>query len=201
MTSEELNKALYDKMEAELKRYGEWLVSQPPDEILRGAYEYGVRQDIVLYLQDNDLDDEQARVLLDMDSPLYNTFNRFEKQDTGHMHFIRMSLELLANEQIHLKREQMREMRAAPVYRYPADYARENEELEVYRASKKANIACRDKIEAILARRFRGAGLDNPAATVKEAVDQFGFERVLFVLANTVRWHDTDGRYSADNRQ
>lgn len=201
MTNEELNKALLEKLNSEKQRYVEWLLSQPLEEILEGAYQYYIMNDVTLYLEDKQLDDEQAQALLDMDSPLYNAFERFEDIPTGHMDQIKVSIELLANEQIHKKKEQMREMLATPVYPYPADYAKENGELEVYRASKKANIVCRDTIDAILARRFRGAGLDNPAATVKEAADQFGFERVLFVLANTVRWHDTDGRYSADNRQ
>lgn len=38
-------------------------------------------------------------------------------------------------------------MNTIPVYKYPAVYARENDELEQYRASHKANIACRDAID------------------------------------------------------
>lgn len=201
MTNEELNKALLEKLNDEKQRYVEWLLSQPLNEILDGAYQYYIMNDVILFLEDHNLDDEQAQALLDMDSPLYNAFERFEDIPTGHMDHIKVSIELLANQQIHQKREQMRELRETPVYRYPADYARENGELEAYRASKKANITCRETIDNMLTERFRGAGLDNPAAAVKEVVDQFGFERVLFVLANTVRWHDMDGRFSADNRQ
>lgn len=38
MTNEELNTALYEKMFAEQQRYREWLLSQPPDEILNHCY-------------------------------------------------------------------------------------------------------------------------------------------------------------------
>ena len=38
MTNEELNTALYEKMFAEQQRYREWLLSQPPDEIVQGAF-------------------------------------------------------------------------------------------------------------------------------------------------------------------
>ena len=201
MTNEELNKALLEKLNREKERYVEWLLSQPLDEILNGAYQYYIMNDVILYLEDHNLDDEQAQALLDMESPLYNAFERFEDIPTGHMDHIKVSIELLANQQIHQKREQMRELRETPLYHYPSDYARENGELEAYRASKKANIACREAIDGVLTERFRGAGLDNPAAAVKEMADQFGFERVLFVLANTVRWHSSDRRFSADNRQ
>ena len=38
-------------------------------------------------------------------------------------------------------------MKDIPVYRFPAAYARENNELELYRASSKANTACKEAIE------------------------------------------------------
>ncbi len=40
MTNEELNTALYKKVFAEQEKYREWLLSQPPDEILNHCYEY-----------------------------------------------------------------------------------------------------------------------------------------------------------------
>ena len=46
MTPEELNTAIYHKMEAEQDSYRDWLLTLPPDEILPHAYEYAVRQDI-----------------------------------------------------------------------------------------------------------------------------------------------------------
>ena len=38
-------------------------------------------------------------------------------------------------------------MKDIPVYRFPAEHARENGELELYRASNKANAACKEAIE------------------------------------------------------
>ena len=52
MTTEEMNKALYDKMEKELRDYTEWLKSLPTEEALNHTYEYTVRQDI-LYKEAN----------------------------------------------------------------------------------------------------------------------------------------------------
>ena len=43
MTPEELNTAIYHKMEAEQDSYRDWLLTLPPDEILQHAYEYAVR--------------------------------------------------------------------------------------------------------------------------------------------------------------
>lgn len=49
MTPEELNTAIYHKMEAEQDSYRDWLLTLPPDEILQHAYEYAVRQDIPVH--------------------------------------------------------------------------------------------------------------------------------------------------------
>ena len=61
MTNEELNTALYKKVFAEQEKYREWLLSQPPDEILNHCYEYTVREDIVLALEEYDLSDKQCK--------------------------------------------------------------------------------------------------------------------------------------------
>ena len=48
MTNEELNTRLYEKMFAEQEQFRDWLLSQPPAEILNHAYEYTMREDIVM---------------------------------------------------------------------------------------------------------------------------------------------------------
>ena len=61
MTNEELNTALYKKVFAEQEQYREWLLSQPPNELLNHCYEYTVREDIVLALEEYDLCDKQCK--------------------------------------------------------------------------------------------------------------------------------------------
>ena len=85
MTNEELNTALYKKVFAEQEKYREWLLSQPPDEILNHCYEYTVREDIVLALEEYDLSDKQCKALLKSPSPLADVFKDFEKRETDHM--------------------------------------------------------------------------------------------------------------------
>lgn len=55
MTPEEINTAIYHKMEAEQDSYRDWLLTLPPDEILQHAYEYAVRQDILFAMEDLEL--------------------------------------------------------------------------------------------------------------------------------------------------
>ena len=50
-TSEtDYNALLYDKMKAEQDKYRDWLLNQPPEEILNHTYEYTMREDIVCLL-------------------------------------------------------------------------------------------------------------------------------------------------------
>src|SRR5699024_11783346 len=70
MNANDLNAALYEKMAAEQDQYRDWLKSQPPEEILHHAYEYSVREDIVMAMEELELTDAQAQALLDSSSPL-----------------------------------------------------------------------------------------------------------------------------------
>lgn len=89
-------------------------------------------------------------------------------------------------------------MNTIPVYRYPVVYARENNELEQYRASHKANVACKDAIETAIRDNYRDNCLGSD--TAKQVIAEFGFDRTLYVLANTVREKDWDGRIDRKNK-
>ena len=90
-------------------------------------------------------------------------------------------------------------MKNIPVYRFPGAYARENGELELYRASNKANAACKEAIEKAISEHYYDSVLHKEA--VEQVAEQFGHERILYVLAITIRQKDWDGRFSADNKQ
>ena len=85
MTNEELNTRLYEKMFAEQEQFRDWLLSQPAAEILNHAYEYTVREDILMSLEYHDLEESQARALLKSGKPLKQIFERWENQETSYM--------------------------------------------------------------------------------------------------------------------
>lgn len=89
-------------------------------------------------------------------------------------------------------------MKNLPVYKHPAAYAREHDELAVYRASNQANTACKEAIETAIRDHYRDNRLD--AAAVDQVVQQFGYDRAFHILAITVCQADWDRRYSPDNR-
>lgn len=90
-------------------------------------------------------------------------------------------------------------MDKTPLYKYPAAYAREHGELEAYRASHKANVACRNAIEIAIREHYRDNRLHKEA--VKQVVDEFGYDRTFYVLAASVREREWDGRFSPDNKR
>jgi len=90
-------------------------------------------------------------------------------------------------------------MKQIPVYKFPGSYAQEHGELPEYRASNKANVACKKAIETAIRDHYRDNRLDTGA--VRQVLEQFGYDRVLHVLAITVRQKDWDGRISPDNKQ
>ena len=92
MNTNDLNTALYEKMAAEQDKYRDWLKSQPPEEILHHTYEYTVREDIVMAMEDLELTDAQAQALLDSPTPLADVYRHFEKLETGYMDVIRDSM-------------------------------------------------------------------------------------------------------------
>lgn len=197
--AEALNTALYEKMFAEQENYRDWLLSQPPEEILKHTYEYTVREDILMSLENNDLTDQQAAALLQSPSPLNDVFQEFEKLETGYMDTVLECITDRADTLVQREQEAKLALLQLPVYSYPASYAHEHGELEQYRASHKANIACRDAIDTAIADHYRDNRLGNGA--VKQVVAQFGYDRTLYVLANTVRQKDWDGRISRENKE
>ena len=190
--NEALQQSLYDKLSREQDKYRDWLKGQPPEEILHHSYEYTVREDILMSMEELTLSEAETRALLLSPSPMAILYDKFSDLETGYMDTIRDSIEDTA-------KDEAKRLRELPVYPYPADHARENGELDVYRASFRANISCKNAIEAAIRDNYHDNRLDT--AAVGQVAEQFGQERMLYVLAATVRHFDYDGRISQDNKR
>ena len=85
------------------------------------------------------------------------------------------------------------------LYPYSAKEARERNELSLWRESHRANIACREAIEDAIRRNFDGMHLDKDCIT--PVLDEYGYKRTAWVLANTLYELKWDGRFSPANKQ
>lgn len=194
MDAEKLNQALYDKMAAEQERYKHVLLGQTPEEVLNHAYEYAMREDILMKMETLDLPAPQAAALLAAPFPLADVYKDFRDMETGHMDTVRECIEARANTLLEAQREASRMI---PIYQQSSEYAREHGELEAFRASRQANIACRDAIDAAIRDGYDGMYL---RADAKGVLAEFGPERVSYVLAATLQVKTWDERFSRSNQ-
>lgn len=95
--------------------------------------------------------------------------------------------------------EKQHAMLDIPIYKQTGSYAKEHNELPQFRNSDLANIACRYAIDKAIDDNFDGMHLNAQAAA--SVIREFGIERTLFVLANTVQQLSWDGRFSWENKQ
>ena len=85
-----------------------------------------------------------------------------------------------------------------PVYIGTLAQAMEERDVDAYLDSRKFNIDCKKAIEEAIALNFDGLHLKEDAA--RQVLEQFGEERMTFVMANTLRELSYDGRFSRQNK-
>ena len=95
--------------------------------------------------------------------------------------------------------EQAVSYRDVPIYLQTGDYAREHDEREILRASRRADEACRDAIDNAIREHYDGSHLDS--SFLPQIIEDFGVERVKYILATTLREHTYDQRYSRVNQE
>ena len=83
--------------------------AQLPEEILNHTYEYTMREDIVMCMEELELSPKQAKALLRSPCPLDDVYKEFKDREVEHMDTIRDSIETRANDV--LKRDKNRESR------------------------------------------------------------------------------------------
>ena len=103
MANEAINTALYEKMLAEQEKYRGWLLSQPPEEILKHTYEYAVREDILAAMECQNLTDDQARAMLGLEAPLADVYKDWQKKETSYMDDIWDTVESRARDTLRQK--------------------------------------------------------------------------------------------------
>ena len=84
------------------------------------------------------------------------------------------------------------------VYMWSLEYALKYNEVDLWRESYKENCDCARTIEKAISKNYDGERLNDCIGPV---IEQYGFNRVNFVLANTVQYHREDGRLSEDNKR
>ena len=83
MTNAMLNTQLYQKMYAEQEQYKTYLLTLTPAQILDHASEYIYRENILMAMENNDLDNARAKALLSSSSPLADVYSKYASWEHG----------------------------------------------------------------------------------------------------------------------
>ncbi len=85
------------------------------------------------------------------------------------------------------------------VYLYSRNEAKRLEELERWEQSHQENIACKNFIEKTIDDNYKENRLHQDSAN--EVIEQFGYKRTAYVLANSIKQKSSDGRFSRGNKE
>lgn len=181
------------KMTEELNTYRAWLLTQPPEEILKHAYEYSVKQDIILNVADAGLSPAQIETMLRSPCPLEDVFKDCAYIDQSDYSY---TLKILVEQRAD---DAMEQQRAIPIYDGTAREANERGEAEKFKASAEADENCKTAIENAIARNYDGSRLNTKAA-IAEVREQFGEKRMVRVTASLIANRAFEGRISPGNR-
>ena len=85
------------------------------------------------------------------------------------------------------------------IYKLSPEEARARGETALFRESKRMNVACKEAIEAAIRENFDGMHLKKEC--IRPVMEEYGIDRVEWVLANTLRHLNYDGRFSRSNKE
>ena len=92
-----LDEQLYDKLSQEQDTFRKELLALPPEQILDKAWEYLVREDILLTMEYNELDDEQAKALLELPDAMSDLCDTVKGKDSRQQETIWREIEERSN--------------------------------------------------------------------------------------------------------
>ncbi len=92
-----LDEHLYEKVRQEQEAFRDELLTLSPKEILGKAWEYLVREDILLAMEYNELDDDQAQALLELPDTMSDLCGAVMEKDTRQQEVIWHEIEQRAN--------------------------------------------------------------------------------------------------------
>ena len=84
-----------------------------------------------------------------------------------------------------------------PLYKYSLETAKRDGEIDAWRESRNENIRCRDFLDEQVREKFDGFRLPDECA--ENAIKEFGYDRTMWVIANTILERHGDGRFHREN--
>lgn len=158
-----------------------------------------IENEIFYLMRHNEFGDSVAAVILNSDGEL--VAQELEHGfDQGAMEAIREFLAGKGIERRPERQETQEEIESfLPVYQHNLTYAMEHGEADAYLDSRKLNIDCKNAIQEAISNNFDGMHLNHDV--VNPVLEEYGTERLSFVLACTLQEKSWDGRFSRANKE
>lgn len=159
-----------------------------------------IADEIFYLMKHNEYGDSVASVIVNADGKLVaqELENGF---DRGAMEAIREYLAekgSLWEQELEKETEIPEKKSYPPVYRNTLAYAMEHGAADEYLDSRKLNIDCKKAVEDAIRSHFDGMHLAHDVADA--VLEEYGGERLFYVLACTVQYKESDGRFSRDTK-
>ena len=216
-SNEPLGVQLSERLSAEYNFFVSNLMNQKPEVIISSAYEINTKDNIRTYAENEELDltDEQIKALLSSENVLNEVYQEWNKNESANSYDdvltvlqdradrILVSQERSTKENVPVEhREEKQEETAfsnVPVYVKSLSEARELNELDIYRASRKENSDCANMIDAFISKHYNDNSLDSEGA-LNDLLERYPIERIALVSAVNIADKNWDGRISNENR-
>ena len=213
-----LDVQLSERLSAEYNFFVSNLMNQKPDVIISSAYEISTKDNIRTYAENEELDltDEQIKALLSSENLLNEAYQEWNKNESANSYddvltvlqdrADRILLSQERSEKEHIKQENVpvehqeeNFFSNLPVYAKSLSEARELNELDIYRASRKENHACANVTDAFISKHYNDNSLDSEGA-LNDLLERYPIERIALVTAVNIADKSRDGRISNENR-
>ena len=105
------NELLYEKANAEFRKYQEMLMQMTPAQVMEHSYETTMKQDILVCLEENDLFEQEAKALCKLEHPLDACYREWQKSDYSYMDMLRNAIDDRARSAVKEQKKNERESR------------------------------------------------------------------------------------------
>ena len=210
-----LSDQLSERISAEYNFFISQMKNEMPDVIISSAYEINTKDNIRTYAENEELDltDEQIKALLSSENVLNEAYQEWNKNESANSYDdvltvirdradrILLSQERTENVPVEHLEEKQEETAFSnvPVYAKSLSEARELDELDQYRASRKENSACANMIDSFISKHYNDNSLDSEGA-LNDLLERYPIERIAFVSAVNIADKSRDGRISNENK-
>ena len=216
-SNEPLDVQLSERLSAEYNFFVSNLMNQKPEVIISSAYEINTKDNIRTYAENEKLDltDEQIKALLSSENVLNEVYLEWNKNESANSYDdvltvlqdradrILVSQERSTKENVQVEHSEEKQEETVfsniPVYAKSLSEARELNELDIYRASRKENSDCANMIDAFISKHYNDNSLDSESV-LNDLLERYPIERIALVSAVNIADKSWDGRISNANR-